>query len=224
MTFARLSRSAGARWVLVGAALVIAASAQAQTVYRIVGPDGKVSFSDQPPPSAAKSAAPVATAGTADAGGGGGNARLPFELRKVVGQFPVVLYVSKECAPCNSGRNLLVARGIPFTEKSVDNNESIDALKPLSGQTSLPLLTIGSQQLKGYSDANWSQYLTAAGYPEKSVLPSGYSRAPATPVAQAKEAKPAAPAAAKNNAAPAPAPAPETPVTPAANNPAGIRF
>ena len=115
MTFARLSRSAGARWVLVGAALVIAASAQAQTVYRIVGPDGTVSFSDQPPPSAAKSAAPVATAGTTDAGGGGANARLPFELRKVVGQFPVVLYVSKECSPFYSGRYLLVARGIPFT-------------------------------------------------------------------------------------------------------------
>ena len=118
---------------------------QAQPVYRIVGADGKVTFSDKPPPAASNARV---TAAGADGARGIATASLPFELRKVVGQFPVVLYVSKECAPCNSGRNLLVARGIPFTEKSVDNNESIDALKQLSGQTSLPLLTIGSQQLK----------------------------------------------------------------------------
>ena len=36
-------------------------SAQAQGVYRIVGPDGKVTFSDQPPP-ANTSAQPVGSA------------------------------------------------------------------------------------------------------------------------------------------------------------------
>ena len=36
---------------------VLAPLAQAQQVYRIVGPDGKVTFSDQPPPAA--STAPI---------------------------------------------------------------------------------------------------------------------------------------------------------------------
>ena len=40
---------------------------QAQQVYRIVGPDGKVTFSDQPPPVASNT---KVTAGNAASGGG----------------------------------------------------------------------------------------------------------------------------------------------------------
>jgi glutaredoxin len=206
-----------------GVAVLLAAAcslAQAQQIYRIVGPDGKVSFSDQPP-----AAAPRSNAGNSAATGSSGNspdtgsARLPFELSKVARQFPVVLYSGKDCAPCNSGRNLLINRGIPFTERTVENNESIDALRQLSGQGSLPLLTIGTQQLKGYSDTSWTQYLSAAGYPEKSALPSSYQRPSPTPLAEAKAAAPAASAKAKEAASAPDAPA-AIPVAPSS----GIRF
>ncbi|AOW15589.1 hypothetical protein LPB72_10625 [Hydrogenophaga crassostreae] len=198
----------------------VSATAHAQGVYRIVGPDGKVTFSDQPPPAAAKnnlpSPAATATGGGAAAAGG----RLPIELRKAASQFPVVLYTGKDCSPCNSGRNMLINRGIPFTEKTIDNNESVAALKQLSGQNSIPLLTIGSQQLKGFSDTNWSQYLTAAGYPEKSALPSNYPRASATPLAEASLAKQVD---TPKPAEPAEAAAPEREVPVASPN-SGIRF
>ena len=42
-------------WALTGLVLVLglaALSASAQGVYRIVGPDGRVTYSDQPPPAA----------------------------------------------------------------------------------------------------------------------------------------------------------------------------
>jgi glutaredoxin len=214
----RITRCAAACGVV--ASLGLGALAQAQ-VYRIVGPDGKVTFSDQPPPASAKGAATVRS-GDSGESASAASARLPFELRKVVGQYPVVLYTGKDCAPCSSGRNLLINRGIPFTEKTVDNNESASALRQLSGQSSIPLLTIGSQQLKGYSDATWSQYLTAAGYPEKSSLPAGYRNAPPSPLAVAKETA-AAPNAAKPAAAPANAAAPE-PEVPVVSPNSGIRF
>lgn len=208
---------------LVGcAAMLLAAGSslvQAQTVYRIVGPDGKVSFSDQPPPSAKGANAP-ATSSSAAGSDSFTSGRLPFELAKVARQFPVVLYSGKDCAPCNSGRNLLVNRGIPFSEKTVENNESIDALKQLSGQSSLPLLSIGSQQLKGFSDTNWSQYLSAAGYPEKSALPSSYKRPGAAPLAEAKAVSTTA-AKPKDAAKTPEAAAPETSVAPPTS---GIRF
>ncbi len=137
----RAARRATACGIVLCAA--VGALAQAQSVYRIVGPDGKVTFSDQPPPAAAKAAAPVATAASNDSAAASG-ARLPLELRKVASQFPVVLYTGKDCVPCNSGRNMLTNRGIPFTEKTVDNAESAAALKQLSGQSSIPLLTIGA--------------------------------------------------------------------------------
>lgn len=190
--------------------------ALAQGVYRIVGPDGRVTFSDRPP--AETEARPAA--GNSGASGGSGGAALPFELRQVSSRYPVTLYTSKECAPCNSGRNLLNARGIPYTEKTVSTPEDGEALKRLNGDGSLPLLTIGSQQVKGYSDAEWTQYLDAAGYPKQSLLPSSYRRPAPAPLVAVKPA-PAAPAASADKAPPAP---PPIPVAPPVTNPAGIRF
>jgi glutaredoxin len=206
------------------AAVLLAACsslAQAQAVYRIVGPDGKVSFSDRPPASAADSKAPQAASTASGSGADSASGRLPFELNKVARQYPVVLYTGKECAPCNSGRNLLINRGIPFAEKTVENNASSDALKQVSGQASIPLLTIGTQQLKGFSETSWTQYLNAAGYPEKSALPSNYKRPSPAPLAEAKAVVPASTTQAKPTSAPAQPEATETPVAPPT---AGIRF
>ena len=206
------------RMAALGAVLgLVSVSALAQGVYRIVGPDGRVSYSDQPPPAA--NARPV-TAG-APGSPGGANAQLPFELRQVASRYPVMLYTSPECAPCNSGRNLLNARGIPYSEKTVTTNDDAEALKRLSGQTSLPVVTIGSQQIKGYSDAEWTQFLDAAGYPKQSALPSAYRRAAPTPLVAVAPATPAAPA---TTAQSQPAASPEPSVAPPATNPAGIRF
>jgi glutaredoxin len=209
-------------WAATGLALVVglaAVSASAQGVYRIVGPDGRVTFSDQPPPTA-----DVRAVGSTGASSVPDNAaQLPFQLRQVVARYPVVFYTAKECAPCNSGRNLLNARGIPYTEKLINTPEDGDALKRLSGESSLPFLTIGGQQIKGYSDTEWTQFLDAAGYPKTSSLPGTYRRPAPAPLVAAKPVAPPA-AGAPANTATAPPRAAEIPVVPPVNNPAGIRF
>ena len=197
---------------------------QAQGVYRIVGPDGKVTFSDRPPaePSAQPPRAATSTAPAAESAGNGG--ALPYQLRQIAGRFPVTLYTGSDCAPCTSARNLLIARGVPFTERTVSTNEDIAALQRLSGTSSLPFGTIGSQQLTGFSESEWGQYLDAAGYPKQSQLPRNYRQPAPTPLVAVKAAEPAAPAAAPEPA-PSTRPAP-APVTdgPTPSNPAGIRF
>ncbi|HQR97548.1 MULTISPECIES: glutaredoxin domain-containing protein [unclassified Polaromonas] len=204
--------------VLVLAAGTFSSLSQAQPVYRIVGPDGKVTFSDKPPPAASNA---KVTAAGADGARGVATASLPFELRKVVGQYPVTLYSGENCGPCASARSLLTTRGVPFAEKTIATNEDAQALQRISGDNSLPFLTIGSQQLKGFSDAEWTQFLDAAGYPKSSVLPASYRQAPATPlVTVAPTPAPATTAAAR----PGTPVAPSTPVTPPPSNPAGIRF
>lgn len=205
--------------LLAGCAL----SAAAQGVYRQVGPDGRVTFTDQPPPAAAASGGASGSAASAAGGGGDATSGLPFELRQVAGRYPVVLYSGKDCAPCNTGRNLLNARGIPYTEKTVSTNEDIETLKRLTGDASLPVLTIGTQKLRGFSDSDWSQYLTAAGYPQRNTLPSSYRRPSPSPLTTATTAAPAAAPGqgAKAEAPPAPA---DVPVVPTPSNPAGIRF
>jgi glutaredoxin len=207
-------------------ALILAAGglasplSQAQQVFRSVGPEGKVTFSDQAPP-ASVSKTKVTESNAGPAAGAAASDGLPFELRQVALKYPVVFYAADNCAPCGSARAFLASRGVPFSEKTVRTAQDHEALQRLSGEASLPFMTIGSQQLKGFSDAEWTQFLNAAGYPKLSMLPASYRKPAAVPLVAAVEAvaSPAATASATRRAGPAPVVAPA-----AANNPAGIRF
>lgn len=205
---------------------LLATATQAQQVHRIVGPDGKVTFSDRAPEDKKAQSTVLSTA----SGGAASNPALPTELRQIASRFPVTLYTGESCSPCQQARQLLVQRGVPFTERSVNTNDDLDALRRLSGESALPFGTIGRQQLKGFSDAEWTQYLDAAGYPAQSRLPKGYTQPAATPLAPAKAPTASAPDA-PQEAASAPtgrprrqAPPPPPPGAPTPSNPAGIRF
>lgn len=198
------------------AALAATGTVQAQTIYRIVGADGKVTFSDKPPVSAEQGK--IAGTGVGANGGTSGSG-LPYELRQVANKFPVTLYTSPDCGPCGAGRSMLNRRGIPFNERTVITNEDIASLQRIGGDTSLPLLTIGGQKIRGFSDSEWTQYLDAAGYPKTSALPSGFRNAPAMPLValQTPAEKPKA-------EEPTPEPAAPVPTGPTPSNPAGIQF
>lgn len=206
-------------WACAGL-LLGAAAASAQTVYRILGPDGRVTFSDQPPPNAAAQAAsPSGTRGASPAAG----PALPYALQQVANRFPVTLYTGSDCAPCDSARQLLLSRGVPFAERTVRSDEDVEALKRLSGDASLPFGSIGRQQLKGFSDLEWTQFLDAAGYPKSSQLPSQYRPAPATPLVATRAPAPA-PTPAAPDAQTVRTPDPQAPVRASPANPAGITF
>lgn len=223
-----MSNSTGHFKWLVLCAVLGAASAglQAQTIYRIVGADGRVTFSDKPPLDASKATATNASGKPV----GATESALPYELRQVVSRYPVTLYTGTPCAPCNSGRMLLQSRGIPFTEYTIGTPEDGEALQRLSGDNSLPFLTIGGQKIKGFSEAEWVQFLNAANYPAVSALPANFRAAPAKPLVTVQ--KPAAPTAQAQAQAEAPPPAeekaaasqPSPPPETSPSNPAGIKF
>ena len=160
------------------AAASLATVASAQQVYRSVGADGRVTFSDRLP---AEQAARGAGAQAAPQASGAGST-LPFELRQLASRFPVTLYTGANCGPCGSGKAFLTSRGIPFVEKTITTNEDIEAMQRLAGDNSLPLLTVGAQQIKGYSDIEWAQFLDAAGYPATSQLPPNFRNPPPSPL------------------------------------------
>ena len=182
--------------------------AQAQ-VQRIVGPDGRVTYTDQAAPASAS--APTAPAGATT---------LPYALRQVVQRYPVTLYTGDKCPPCNSARELLTKRGVPFAEKTVTTHEDGRAFAAFGDDNSLPLITVGSQRIRGFQAAELNRYLDAAGYPAESQLPRTY-RNPA-PQALAPVAPPT-PEAPRVDTPVAPA-APSAPVAAPPSNPAGIRF
>lgn len=194
--------------------------APAQTIYRIVDADGKVTFSDQP--STSTQQGKVTTTGSG-AAGTSANPNLPFELRQIASKYPVILYSAPKCTPCDMGRSFLNGRGIPFTERTVSSPEDIDAFQRLSGDTSLPSISVGGQRVKGFSSQEWAQYLDAAGYPAASTLPANYKNPAATPlVIVHKPTESTAPKTEEKPPAPTPTPAAKPAANP--NNPAGIVF
>jgi glutaredoxin len=153
--------------------LLGAASAHAQ-LYKWVGPDGKVTYSDTLPPASARQVE------TKPVNAGGGNTTdLPYELSEAVKNNPVTLYTTAKCGACDEGRQLLAARGIPFSEKTVNTDEDVSKLRQVSGATQLPVLIVGRNKQNRFEANAWGGALTAAGYPETSKLPKTYRNASA---------------------------------------------
>jgi glutaredoxin len=181
-------KTIGIAVAVFASALVLAA--QAQTVYRWVDKDGKVHFSDTPPPEDAKSASQKRI------GGGGGyteDTQLPYATQIAARRNPVTLYTGTDCGdPCVKGRELLAKRGIPFSEKDAQNNQADqEALKKLTGTLDVPVLVIGENRTKGYEESLWQSALDTAGYPRTRLPGQAPLRTPPAPVAPPKSAEPA---------------------------------
>ncbi|MBI3283595.1 MAG: glutaredoxin family protein [Burkholderiales bacterium] len=186
-------------------AALFAAQAQAQ-LYKWVGPDGKINYSDRPPSPELRLLEKKSLPEADD------TVSLPYELANAASKNPVTLYTAESCTPCDDGRKLLKAGGIPFAEKTVKSNEDIEKLRQAGGNAQVPLLQIGGNTLNGFDSGNWKSALTNAGYPDSNKLPKEYRHPPAEPAAPA-----AAPAPKesgngklrKSPPAPKPAPAPD---------------
>jgi glutaredoxin len=210
-SFPRAGRVVASGLVLALATGVIS---PAWALYKVVGPDGKVTYTDRAPvdqPSQHLSKGGVLSSGPA----------LPYALQQVASRYPVVLYTMPECSLCDQARTHLKSRGVPFAEKQVNTPTDAEALRKAENTTALPVGRIGQQQLLGFNAVDWSKYLDAAGYPKASVLPAGYAWPAAVPLtAPAPAAREARPGDTRVRNVPAEPVAP----APSADNPAGIRF
>ena len=209
-------------WRLLLAGALVGAASSGWAQYKIVGPDGRITYTDRP---ALEAGASVSTLHRSGAITDATPPPLPVALRQAAERYPVTLYAAADCAPCDSGRKLLQQRGVPFTEKLILTEDDAQAMEQSLGARTVPSLTIGKQALRGLSESEWMAYLDAAGYPRDSALPKTWQAAPAAPLAARSAAR--APVASRP-AAPVSAPAPATtspaPAAPSIAPPAGIRF
>lgn len=198
---------------LVAAAWLVA-HGPAWALYKVVGPDGKVTYTDRPPVS--DSAAGASTS-TVRSSSGPDVSRLPLAVRQAAQRFPVQLFTSTGCEPCESARLYLTRRGVPFAELTVESAEQQQAMRQSFKVDGLPLLRVGGKNMAGYNEREWGAYLDAAGYPATNQLPTSYRPPAARPWGQPSQRT----STEGESRSVAPAPGPTTPpVTP----PPGIRF
>ena len=191
--------------------------------FKVVAPDGTVTYTDRPAGSSGTKVVPLGRDAAAAAAAFATRASapaavrtlgLPYELRLVVERFPVTLYAAADCAPCDIGRRLLQQRGVPFAERQVQTEDDLIALARLSGARTVPVLAVGGQLSRGWQEADWQSTLELAGYPRESRLPSDWknpSPAPLTPRAE-------------DEAQARPAPRAAAPVNPPIDAASGVRF
>lgn len=171
------------------AVLCIAATASVagQQMYRWTGADGRVYYTDKPPPADAKAVERKRLGDPA------GTAQLPYALQQATKVFPVTLFTADCGDACDAGLRLLERRGIPHAEKNA-RDETVQAeLKKLTGidEIDVPVLVVGRTIVRGWQASQWNAALDAANYPRTSQLPkAGASKPLAKPKADA--AKPAA--------------------------------
>lgn len=171
--------------LFAAAASCLAAQAQS-TLHRWVDKDGKVHFTDTPPPPDARSATQKRYGQSAD------EQPLPFATQTAMKRNPVMLWVAPQCEPCTQGRELLSKRGVPFSERDVQANvETQAAFKKITGDLNVPVLEIGASRIKGFEEGQWNAALDGAGYPKERP----YGQPPSKPTIANLPAAPKEPAA-----------------------------
>jgi hypothetical protein len=135
------------------------ACAQVQQVYRYLDVDGKVVYSDKPPPANAKEAqAKRVTANSIET-------TMGFATQQAQERFPVTLYTFPCGVVCDTAQGVLNKRGVPHSVVDISQSDGAEKLKKLAGGLDAPALQVGDQYAIGFNETRWQSLLTDAGYP-----------------------------------------------------------
>lgn len=159
-------------------AFAFSATAHAE-MYRWVDKEGKVHYTDQPPPpKEAKKIEEKKFGGNLVPGGS-----MPYATQQAMKNFPVTLYTGDCGEACTQGKAYLTKRGIPYSERFPGKNPADSELfNKIAKDRSIPLLQVGSStQIKGFAEAAWAAALDQAGYPQSNPFPAGQQPKPDEP-------------------------------------------
>ena len=163
--------------LLFSVMFLLGAGAQAD-MYRWVDKDGKVHYGDRlPPPSETKKVEEKKFGGNLIQGG-----NLPYATQQAVKNFPVTLYTGDCGEYCTKAKAFLAKRGIPYSERQPGKNPAdTELFKKISTENLVPVLQVGSTNLKGYEESMWAAALDQAGYPKTNPFAAGQQPKPTEP-------------------------------------------
>jgi len=155
----------------------MAMAQQLQQVYRYTDPEGRVVYSDKPPPPNARDATSKRIGKNTIE-----TSNLSYTAALAQERFPVTFYTFGCGTVCDTASSLLNKRGVPHTVVDVGTSDGADKLKRLTGGLDAPALQVGDQYTTGYNENRWQSMLTDAGYPKTPAprtSPVGKAPAPA---------------------------------------------
>ncbi len=129
----------------------------AQTLYKSVGPDGRIVYSDRPPddgrldktmtfenlPSSPLPASTSASVEQLRRMGPSSSTNTPTS--------GIVLYSAAWCGYCKRAKAYLAAKGIRYQEFDIDTKDGRAAFANAGGGRGVPLLIVGGQRVKGFT-------------------------------------------------------------------------
>jgi hypothetical protein len=146
---------------LLALLIAMGATAQTQQVYRYTDAEGRVVYSDKPPPPNARDAQAKRvgqnTIETSD---------MSYSEVQAQERFPVTLYTFGCGTVCDTASALLNKRGVPHTVVDVGQSGGAEKLKRLTGGLDAPALQVGDQYATGFNESRWQNLLNDAGYPK----------------------------------------------------------
>jgi hypothetical protein len=172
------------------------AAAQVQQVYRYIDTEGRVVYSDKPPPPSARDAQAKRIGSNSIE-----TSDLSFATQQAQERYPVVLYTFACGVVCDTAQGVLNKRGVPHTVIDVSQGDGAERLKKLSGGLDAPTVQVGDQYATGFNEGKWQSMLTDAGYPKTPPPRTTPVGRPPVPVATAPSST------SQSVAAPAAAPA-----------------
>jgi len=181
--------------IAAGFALACASATAVAQAYRWVDKDGRVHYTDTPPPpEMARNVDQISTR----SGAVSDSQALSYSLQQAVKVNPVKLYTFSGCSTaCADAKAFLEKRGVPYTEISVDAPEKREELKRVSGGLNVPVLVVGNTVKQGFEAGMYNAALDDGGYPKTSqLLPGQQARQdekPAPKPAAAAKAPPETP-------------------------------
>ncbi|NRF65500.1 glutaredoxin family protein [Aquincola sp. S2] len=135
--------------------IVWLSAAHAQTLYKSIGPDGKVVYSDRPPAEGRvdktlqfenlpSSAVPAATLSYVE----------QLKRMKQSALPPtngLVLYSAAWCGYCRKAKAFLAGKGVSYQEIDIDTPDGKAAFAQAGGGRGVPLLLVNGQKIQGFS-------------------------------------------------------------------------
>ena len=143
---------------------------QAEALYKVVGPDGKITYTDQPPADP-KTATTMQITSAPSTPLPDAVLKYQAELQKsmqgrlasakVADSGPPALFSAAWCGYCTQAKAYLAAKSIRNREYDIDTEDGARAYVEAGGKKGIPLLVSGSKRQQGFSPASYDSFFAA---------------------------------------------------------------